>query len=111
MARTTNLTLTDMLLEVAENLTNNETKGNALKEQIDKAQALSQVAEQIVNLKEVAVHEMDINVKAMKAASEIGMQFIPDGMQIKTIKNAASAKKLEKIPDKGITPEGLPYEL
>lgn len=98
----TNLTLADMLLEQAENLTNDKLKGNALKEQVAKAQALSSVAEQIVNLKAVQVKELDVNVKAAQTFHKLGYKFTPENV------------KLEALPpserESGITPEGLPYE-
>lgn len=99
-----------MLLEVAENLTNDNTTGKELKEQIEKAQALSKVSEQVVNLQTVAVKELDTKVKAMKMAASIGVYYKPDGLNVTPIKQVNTPKK-KSIPDKGITPEGLPYEL
>ena len=99
----TNLSLYDMLLEQAENLTDNNLTGKKLEEQIKKAQALSHVAEQIVNLKEVQTKDLETNVKAVKTMHDLGYKYEPKGLNVTPL-------PLEETK-KGVTDNGLEYEL
>ena len=97
------LTLADMLLEQASTLTDDKITGKALETQVKKAQALAAVAEQYVKLKEVTVKETEVNIKGVKTMHDCGLQFTPQGLNIKPL-------PLE-YTTKGTTPEGLEYEL
>ena len=114
--RETKLTLTEMLLEMAEDLTNDETTGSKLKEKIEKANALSKVAEQVVNLQDVAVRDLDVKIKAVQVAASVGLKYTPEGLDLAPLppSQKQSVKSIpdknKKYPDKGLTPEGLPYE-
>lgn len=73
------------------------------KAEVEKAQAITGLADQIIKIKETQIKETSTNVMAVKTLQEIGYKFVPEGMNIKPL------PELEKL--KGVTKEGLPFEL
>lgn len=70
------------LIEAMERLNDDELVEDKekLEKEIQKAQALSTIAEQIVAINQVEINEKNANVNAMKIAYDLGFTYKPEGM-------------------------------
>lgn len=98
--------LTSRLYNEVDRLLNTENvcvDAESTKQEVEKAQAITGLADQIIKIKETQIKETSTNVMAVKALQEVGYKFTPEGMNLKPL------PELEKL--KGYTKEGLRYEL
>ena len=76
------------LFEMAERLLDDEVTDKnpeALQKEIDKANALVEIAAQVVNIKEVENRQKEVNVKAMQTAHDCGLLYKPAEMQFEAL--------------------------
>lgn len=55
------------------------------KKEIQKAQALSGLAEQVINIHQLEINNRQVQINAMKIAHDIGFEYIPDGITVKAL--------------------------
>ena len=84
------ITLTDMqehLFEMAERLLDDEVCSDTekLQAEINKADALVNIAAQVVQIKDVENRQKQVNIQAMDTAHRCGLLYIPDGMELKKL--------------------------
>lgn len=89
------------LFEMAERLLDDDLcKDNeSIQREIDRANALANIADQVSKLRDTQIKEVETSIKAMAAAKDLGYIYEPEFLHLK-----------KGIPSKGYTPEGLPYE-
>ena len=84
------ITLTDMqehLFEMAERLLDDEVCSDTekLQAEINKADALVNIAAQVVQIKDVENKQKQVNIQAMETAHKCGLLYKPDGMELKEL--------------------------
>ena len=84
------ITLTDMqehLFEMAERLLDDEVCSDTekLQAEINKADALVNIAAQVVQIKDVENKQKQVNIQAMETAHRCGLLYKPDGMELKEL--------------------------
>lgn len=95
-------TLADMqehLFEMAERLLDDEVTDKspeALQKEIDKANALVEIAAQVVNIKEVENRQKEVNVKAMRTAHDCGLLYKPAEMQFEALPTQGKTLQAKK---------------
>lgn len=79
--------MADYLFIMADRLLDNEVCADeeSTKAEISKAHALAEVAQQTAALKDMQLREIEINLKALKQAKELGYSFKPELKSLEAI--------------------------
>lgn len=93
-------TLADMqehLFEMAERLLDDEVCSNReqIASEIDKANALVNIAAQVVQIKDVENRQKQVNIQAMETAHKCGLLYKPDGMELKELPSSKADRFYE----------------
>lgn len=94
------ITLTDMqehLFEMAERLLDDEVCSDTekLQAEINKADALVNIAAQVVQIKDVENKQKQVNIQAMETAHRCGLLYKPDGMELKELPSSKADRFYE----------------
>lgn len=94
------ITLTDMqehLFEMAERLLDDEVCSDTekLQAEINKADALVNIAAQVVQIKDVENKQKQVNIQAMETAHKCGLLYKPDGMELKELPSSKADRFYE----------------
>ena len=95
------ITLTDMqehLFEMAERLLDDEVCSDTekLQAEINKADALVNIAAQVVQIKDVENKQKQVNIQAMETAHRCGLLYKPDGMELKELPSSKADRFYEE---------------